>query len=60
MSNTKSRLSDYEELETVGTGSFGVCTKVRRISDGKVGVVGPIRTPALALVTLVLKKFNCP
>lgn len=31
------KLSDYTVLETVGTGSFGICTKVRRNVDGKVG-----------------------
>ena len=30
------KLSDYTVLETVGTGSFGTCTKVRRNMDGKV------------------------
>ena len=29
-------LSDYRVLSTIGSGSFGVCKKVRRIADGKV------------------------
>eukprot|EP00052_Salpingoeca_macrocollata_P010528 m.81990 g.81990 ORF g.81990 m.81990 type:complete len:416 (+) comp17604_c0_seq3:187-1434(+) len=28
--------SDYSVLETIGTGTFGVCRKIRRKSDGKV------------------------
>lgn len=31
-----SRVEDYEELFTIGSGSYGRCQKVRRKSDGKV------------------------
>ena len=31
-----SNLSDYEILETIGTGSYGICRKVRRKRDNKV------------------------
>eukprot|EP00051_Salpingoeca_urceolata_P033955 m.503086 g.503086 ORF g.503086 m.503086 type:complete len:438 (+) comp69980_c0_seq1:1-1314(+) len=30
-----SRVSDYEVLETIGTGTFGKCQKIRRVADGK-------------------------
>lgn len=33
------RLEDYQALATIGTGSFGVCKKVRRKSDGKVSEI---------------------
>ncbi|XP_041467819.1 serine/threonine-protein kinase Nek2-like [Lytechinus variegatus] len=37
-SNTKmpSKLSDYDILYTIGSGSYGKCRKVRRKSDGKI------------------------
>ena len=28
--------SDFQVLETVGTGTFGICKLIKRISDGKV------------------------
>lgn len=31
-----SRVEDYEELLTIGSGSYGRCRKIRRKSDGKV------------------------
>lgn len=31
-----SRVDDYEELFTIGSGSYGRCRKIRRKSDGKV------------------------
>ncbi|CAG01532.1 unnamed protein product, partial [Tetraodon nigroviridis] len=31
-----SRVDDYEELVTIGSGSYGRCRKIRRKSDGKV------------------------
>lgn len=30
------KLLDYGIVDTVGTGSFGICKQVRRLSDGKV------------------------
>ena len=29
------KLSDYEVVEEIGTGTFGTCCKIRRISDGQ-------------------------
>ena len=29
-------LDDYEVLETIGTGSYGICKKIRRRKDGRV------------------------
>ena len=31
-----SALSDFEEITTIGTGSYGTCKKVKRQDDGKV------------------------
>ena len=31
-----STLEDYEVLDTIGTGSYGTCKKIRRKRDGKV------------------------
>lgn len=35
-SKMPSRVEDYEELFTIGSGSYGKCRKIRRKSDGKV------------------------
>eukprot|EP00730_Choanoeca_flexa_P018382 TRINITY_DN8930_c0_g2_i1.p1 TRINITY_DN8930_c0_g2~~TRINITY_DN8930_c0_g2_i1.p1 ORF type:complete len:387 (+),score=52.92 TRINITY_DN8930_c0_g2_i1:96-1256(+) len=37
-SKRHSKLSDYVELETIGTGTFGICKKIQRKSDGQVFV----------------------
>ena len=29
------KLSDYEVVEEIGTGTFGTCCKIRRVSDGQ-------------------------
>lgn len=39
-----SKLDDYVVLETIGSGSFSQCKKIRRIHDGKVSLKHP---PAL-------------
>ena len=36
MPKTIAKLEDFEVLQTIGTGSFGTCRKVRRKADGKV------------------------
>ena len=36
MPKTVAKLEDFEVLQTIGTGSFGTCRKVRRKADGKV------------------------
>lgn len=36
-----SRVDDYEELVTIGSGSYGRCRKIRRKSDGKVSKLKP-------------------
>ena len=40
MPKTALKLEDFEVLQTIGTGTFGVCRKVRRKNDGKVGYHG--------------------
>lgn len=29
------KLSDFTVLDTIGSGSFGICKRVRRVADGK-------------------------
>lgn len=36
MPRTGAKLEDYDVIATIGTGSFGICKKVRRKSDKKV------------------------
>ena len=38
MPKTALKLEDFDILQTIGTGTFGVCKKVRRKSDGKVSL----------------------
>ena len=33
------QLADYVELDTIGTGTFGICKKVQRKTDGEVSMV---------------------
>ena len=44
MPKTALKLEDFEVLQTIGTGTFGVCRKVRRKNDGKVGYHGIKKT----------------
>ena len=37
-----SKLDDYVVLETIGSGSFSQCKKIRRIHDGKVSLKHPL------------------
>ena len=58
-----SKLGDYEVLETIGSGSYGNCRKVRRKADDKVCKcnvivnvnVCKISTPPVSKMTLVLR-----
>ena len=42
-----SKLDDYVVIETVGTGSYGTCKKIKRICDGKVDPQGGSQSNAI-------------
>jgi hypothetical protein len=53
MSSTSSFLDQYESLDIIGNGSFGIIRKVRRKQDGAVSLFFP-----LLLEILILQPMN--
>ena len=57
MPKTSSKLSEYEVLGGIGSGSYGTCKKVSRKSDAKVG--RDVETSYIYIAARELLIFRC-